>query len=88
MDRVESWGRSSKYKLALKLSERLGPYRGRIKQLNLNSPVFTEKRHREAMLAKICERENANIAATNYYFRDKATLYAEAWRMCVIQRSC
>jgi len=51
-----------------------GPYRGRIKQLNLNSPVFAEKGHREATLVEICERANANIAAAKYYFRDKATL--------------
>ncbi len=42
--------------------------------------VFAEKGYREATLAEICERANANIAAVNYYFRDKATLYAEAWR--------
>ncbi|MBI5590021.1 MAG: CerR family C-terminal domain-containing protein [Deltaproteobacteria bacterium] len=42
--------------------------------------VFAEKGYREATLAEICERANANIAAANYYFRDKATLYAEAWR--------
>jgi len=57
----------------------------RIKQLNLNSPVFAEKGHREATLVEICERANANIAAANHYFRDEATLYAEAWRMCVIE---
>ncbi len=42
--------------------------------------VFAQKGYREATLAEICERANANIAAVNYYFRDKATLYAEAWR--------
>jgi len=42
--------------------------------------VFAEKGYREATLAEICERAGANIAAVNYYFRDKATLYAEAWR--------
>ena len=42
--------------------------------------VFAEKGYREATLAEICDRANANIAAVNYYFRDKATLYAEAWR--------
>jgi hypothetical protein len=36
------------------------------KQLNLNSPVFPEKGHREAMLAKICERANANVAAGSF----------------------
>ena len=42
--------------------------------------VFAEKGYREATLAEICERAGANVAAANYYFRDKATLYAEAWR--------
>ncbi|MCX5883488.1 MAG: CerR family C-terminal domain-containing protein [Deltaproteobacteria bacterium] len=48
--------------------------------------VFAEKGYREATLAEICERAGANIAAANYYFRDKATLYAEAWRQS-FQRS-
>ena len=48
--------------------------------------VFAEKGYREATLAEICERASANIAAVNYYFRDKATLYAEAWRQS-FQRS-
>lgn len=42
--------------------------------------VFAEKGYRDATLAEICERASANIAAVNYYFRDKATLYIEAWR--------
>ena len=48
--------------------------------------VFAQKGYREATLAEICERASANIAAANYYFRDKATLYAEAWRQS-FQRS-
>jgi TetR/AcrR family transcriptional regulator, regulator of cefoperazone and chloramphenicol sensitivity len=48
--------------------------------------VFAEKGYRDATLAEICDRANANIAAANYYFRDKATLYAEAWRQS-FQRS-
>jgi TetR/AcrR family transcriptional regulator, regulator of cefoperazone and chloramphenicol sensitivity len=48
--------------------------------------VFAEKGYRESTLAEICERAGANIAAANYYFRDKATLYAEAWRQS-FQRS-
>ena len=48
--------------------------------LNSACEVFAEKGYRETTLAEICERANANIAAVNYYFRDKATLYAEAWR--------
>jgi AcrR family transcriptional regulator len=42
--------------------------------------VFAEKGYRGATIADICRRAGANIAAVNYYFGDKATLYAEAWR--------
>ena len=48
--------------------------------------VFAEKGYRDATIAEICERANANIAAANYYFRDKGTLYIEAWRLS-FQRS-
>jgi len=43
--------------------------------------VFAEKGYRDATIAEICERAGANIAAVNYYFGDKETLYAEAWRL-------
>ena len=42
--------------------------------------VFAEKGYRNAKVADICRRAGANIAAVNYYFGDKASLYAEAWR--------
>jgi AcrR family transcriptional regulator len=48
--------------------------------------VFAEKGYRDATIAEICEQAGANIAAVNYYFRDKETLYAEAWRLA-FQRS-
>jgi AcrR family transcriptional regulator len=48
--------------------------------------VFAEKGYRDATIAEICERAGANIAAVNYYFRDKESLYAEAWRLA-FQRS-
>jgi AcrR family transcriptional regulator len=48
--------------------------------------VFSEKGFREATVAEICQAAEANIAAVNYYFRDKETLYAEAWRLA-FQRS-
>lgn len=44
------------------------------------SEVFAEKGYREATISEICERARANIAAVNYHFRDKQTLYREAWR--------
>lgn len=48
--------------------------------------VFAEKGYRDATIAGICRRAGANIAAVNYHFRDKETLYAEAWRIA-FQRS-
>ncbi|MBN2581491.1 MAG: CerR family C-terminal domain-containing protein [Planctomycetes bacterium] len=43
--------------------------------------VFARKGYRAATIAEICERASANIAAVNYHFRDKASLYGEAWRL-------
>lgn len=57
-----------------------------IRLLKSACEVFAEKGYREATLSEICERAGANIAAANYYFRDKATLYVEAWRQS-FQRS-
>lgn len=42
--------------------------------------VFADKGYRDATVAEICARAGANIAAVNYHFRDKETLYREAWR--------
>lgn len=43
--------------------------------------VFAEKGFRDATIAEICQRAKANIAAVNYHFHDKETLYVEAWRL-------
>lgn len=48
--------------------------------------VFAEKGFRDATVAEICARAGANIAAVNYHFRTKETLYVEAWRLA-FQRS-
>ncbi|MBL7139948.1 MAG: CerR family C-terminal domain-containing protein [Planctomycetes bacterium] len=48
--------------------------------------VFAEKGYHHATVAEICERAGANIAAVNYYFRSKDTLYVEAWQSA-FQRS-
>jgi TetR/AcrR family transcriptional regulator, regulator of cefoperazone and chloramphenicol sensitivity len=42
--------------------------------------VFAEKGYRDATIAEICEQAKANVAAVNYHFGDKETLYIEAWR--------
>ena len=42
--------------------------------------IFSEKGYRDATVAEICEKAEANIAGVNYYFGDKENLYDEVWR--------
>jgi TetR/AcrR family transcriptional regulator, regulator of cefoperazone and chloramphenicol sensitivity len=44
------------------------------------SVVFAEKGYHDSTIAEISERAGTNIAAVNYHFGDKETLYREAWR--------
>jgi AcrR family transcriptional regulator len=48
--------------------------------LTTASEVFAEKGYRDTTIAEISERAGTNIAAVNYHFGDKETLYREAWR--------
>jgi TetR/AcrR family transcriptional regulator, regulator of cefoperazone and chloramphenicol sensitivity len=48
--------------------------------LRAASDIFAEKGFRDATIAEISERAGTNIAAVNYHFGDKETLYREAWR--------
>jgi TetR/AcrR family transcriptional regulator, regulator of cefoperazone and chloramphenicol sensitivity len=42
--------------------------------------IFADKGYHDGKVADICKRAGANVAAVNYHFRNKANLYAEAWR--------
>jgi AcrR family transcriptional regulator len=46
--------------------------------LDAAGQVFAEKGYEGATVREICRRADANIAAVNYYFRDKERLYIEA----------
>ena len=53
--------------------------------LEAASRVFAQKGFPGATIAEICAAAGANIAAVNYHFGDKETLYAEAWRLAFEQ---
>ena len=48
--------------------------------LNAACDIFAQKGYRDTKVADICERAGANVAAVNYHFGDKASLYKETWQ--------
>jgi AcrR family transcriptional regulator len=54
--------------------------------LNAAGEIFAEKGYRDTTIAEISGRAGTNIAAINYHFGNKETLYIEAWR-CAFQKS-
>jgi AcrR family transcriptional regulator len=42
--------------------------------------IFAQKGFKDATIAEICRESDANIAAVNYYFRNKQGLYREVWQ--------
>jgi len=59
---------------------REGATKTRQNLLTAASEIFADKGYRDATIAEICERAGTNIAAVNYHFGSKQTLYIEAWR--------
>lgn len=47
--------------------------------LNAACAIFAEKGYHDATVAEICEAAEANIAAVNYHFGDKESLYDAVW---------
>ena len=52
----------------------------REKILKAASKVFAEKGCRNTTVAEICRRAGCNVAAVNYHFGSKDTLYGVVWR--------
>lgn len=48
--------------------------------IEAGTAIFAEKGFRDATVAEICEKAEANIAAVNYHFGDKESLYDACWR--------
>lgn len=42
--------------------------------------VFAKRGFRDATIAEICRQAKANVAAANYHFGGKESLYVESWR--------
>ena len=61
-------------------AQRKGGVATRKKLLAAAGRVFAEKGYRDATIAEICRLAGTNIAAVNYHFSDKETLYREASR--------
>lgn len=60
--------------------ERQDALRTRIRLLGAAADVFAQRGYHEATIAEICKQAQANVAAVNYHFGDKESLYREAWR--------
>jgi len=59
--------------------------RTRGKLLTAAGEIFADKGFRDATVAEICLKAGTNVAAVNYHFGSKETLYREAWRHAFVQ---
>ena len=58
--------------------ERTGKTPARI--LEVACQLFAKHGYRDTTVQQICDAAGANVAAVNYYYRNKAELYLEVWR--------
>jgi AcrR family transcriptional regulator len=72
---------------ARQLAKRMNPPAAadptRAKLLEAAGRVFAERGYDAATIREMCMRAGANVAAVNYYFRDKLGLYAEVLQQSV-----
>jgi TetR/AcrR family transcriptional regulator, regulator of cefoperazone and chloramphenicol sensitivity len=54
--------------------------KSRSRVLDAACKILGKKGYRDARSADICRQAGTNVAAVNYYFGSKASLYTEAWR--------
>ena len=65
--------------------EKKGSQDKRQRLLEAAGEVFAQRGFKAATIQEISQRANANIAAVNYHFRDKETLYREVFRYAMQQ---
>lgn len=64
---------------------REGSLRTRKSLLDAACDIFAQKGFRDTTIAEISRLAGTNIAAVNYHFRNKETLYIEAWRCAFVE---
>ena len=52
----------------------------RLRILEVACGLFAEHGYRDTTVQQICDAADANVAAVNYYYGNKAGLYREVWR--------
>jgi AcrR family transcriptional regulator len=65
--------------------EKKGSQDKRQRLLEAAGEIFAQRGFKAATIHEISQRANANIAAVNYHFRDKETLYREVFRYAMEQ---